>query len=88
MNYKEYFNAFVDIDNLKEASIVWVKEDIRRLENYEQNIRLSEKHIEKIKTQLKEAEKVIDYCLTETVMHSYDKDKLREYKAKYTRDKG
>ena len=37
----------------------------------------------KLKTQLKEANSLIDYCLTETVMHSYDKDKLREYKDKY-----
>ena len=38
---------------------------------------------EKLETQLKEANSLIDYCLTETVMHSYDKDKLIEYKAKY-----
>ena len=38
---------------------------------------------EKLKTQLKEADSLIDYCLTETVMHSYDKDKLIEYKDKY-----
>jgi len=37
----------------------------------------------KLKTQLKEANSLIDYCLTETVMHSYDKGKLREYKDKY-----
>jgi len=37
----------------------------------------------KLKTQLKEANSLIDYCLTETVMHSYDKSKLREYKDKY-----
>jgi len=40
----------------------------------------------KLKTQLKEAEKLIDYCLSETVMHSCDKDKLREYKEKYTKE--
>ena len=39
--------------------------------------------IDKLKAQLKEANSLIDYCLTETVMHSYDKDKLREYKTKY-----
>ena len=38
---------------------------------------------EKLETQLKEANSLIDYCLTETVMHSYDKDKLIEYKDKY-----
>ena len=38
---------------------------------------------EKLETQLKEADSLIDYCLTETVMHSYDKDKLIEYKTKY-----
>jgi len=37
----------------------------------------------KLKTQLKEANSLIDYCLIETVMHSYDKDRLREYKDKY-----
>jgi len=39
--------------------------------------------IKHLKTQLKEANSLIDYCLTETVMHSYDKDKLIEYKDKY-----
>jgi len=40
----------------------------------------------KLKIQLKDAEKLIDYCLSETVMHSFDKDKLREYKEKYTKE--
>jgi len=42
----------------------------------------------KTQTQLKEADELIDYCLDETVMHSFDKDRLREYKAKYNKDKG
>ena len=32
MSYEEYFDAFDDIDELKKAAKVWVKEDIRRLE--------------------------------------------------------
>ena len=42
-----------------------------------------EKENRKLKTQLKEANSLIDYCLNETAMHICDKDKLREYKAKY-----
>jgi len=43
---------------------------------------------EKLEVKLKEADELIDYCLVETVMHRCDKDRLREYKAKYNKDKG
>ena len=39
MDYEEYFNSFEDIDNLKQAAKVWVKEDIRRLNERDDLIR-------------------------------------------------
>lgn len=31
INYIDYFNTFQDIDQLKEAILIWVKQDIKRL---------------------------------------------------------
>ena len=55
---------------------------VRYMELYDRYSDLKDRHNE-LKTQIKEANRLIDYCLTETVMHSYDKDKLREYKARF-----
>ena len=38
MNYTEYFDEFEDINQLKQAAKVWVKEDIRRLKKLEEQI--------------------------------------------------
>ena len=38
MNYTEYFDEFEDINQLKQAAKVWVKEDIRRLKKLEKQI--------------------------------------------------
>ena len=38
IHYTEYFDEFEDIDQLKQAAKVWVKEDIRRLKKLEEQI--------------------------------------------------
>jgi len=40
VNYRDYFKAFDDIDQLKQATIVWIDEDIQRLKSLESQVDL------------------------------------------------
>lgn len=57
MHFTEYFEAFEDISELKRAAIIWVTEDVRRLNELELKLSKTQTTLSKVNAQLKMVKK-------------------------------